>query len=233
VAVLLLHETHKVIGIKEFEFEAAYREGWLSAMSATEDARLLWYFHLAHGSNISYRFITITALKDFATWEQLALRMQSGDLRSWAAEVDRCRYQLDAKLLVPLTWSPMQAVDLTAARTAANVSHELAMYVEDTVRPEEAKIEDTIEAAGHLYRARTDGPAATHLVGAFQPFFGAGRRREIVLLHQVDDKDLLAEYYRAEKGAPGSLWPAVNERSELGDSWESHVLRTSSWSPYP
>jgi hypothetical protein len=231
--MLLLYELHRVRGVAEFEFEAAFRDGWMPRMAGDDDARLLWYFHLAHGSNVSYRFVTITALRDFGAWERLALRIQSGDLREWMAALDTSRYQLDAKLLAPLPWSPMQEVDFAGVPAEPKEPHGLELYLEDTVRSEEGRIEETIEAAGRLY-AEEAGAARpgrmSHLVGAFQPFWGAGRRRELVLLHRVDDKDALAGYYMTGRNG-GSAWPAVNAGDRLGDAWETRVLRTANWSP--
>jgi hypothetical protein len=231
--VLLLYEHHRVRGAGEFEFERTYRDGWLPMVADGDDARLLWYFHLAHGSNVSYRFITVTALRDLATWERLAYRIQTGDLRGWMADLDRTRYQLDAKLLTPLPWSPMQTVDFQSVPPAPPEPHELVLYVEDTVRPEQGRIEETFAAAGELYRGEDGGARPgrmSHLVGAFQPFWGAGQRREFVLLSRIDDKDALADYYASgENGA--SLWASMNAGDRLGDSWSSHVLRTSNWSP--
>ena len=40
--------------VLEFEFEHMYRDGWLPRLAEGDDARLLWYFHLAHGSNIGH-----------------------------------------------------------------------------------------------------------------------------------------------------------------------------------
>ena len=50
--MLFLHETHKVVGAREDEFEAAYREGWMPTLAQGDDARLLWYTNHAHGSGL-------------------------------------------------------------------------------------------------------------------------------------------------------------------------------------
>jgi len=75
--VLFLHETHRVVGAaREDEFEAAYREGWMPKLAESDDARLLWYANLAHGSGASYTVVTVTGLADGAAWERLARRTQ-------------------------------------------------------------------------------------------------------------------------------------------------------------
>src|SRR6185437_8449795 len=86
--VLFLHETHHVAGYHEDAFEHAFREGWMPTLARGDDARLLWYLNLAHGSGWSYRVVTITAVRDGAAWERLARRIQSGDLQDWMRELD-------------------------------------------------------------------------------------------------------------------------------------------------
>ncbi len=41
--MLFLHETHQVVGARQDEFEAAYREGWMPTLADGDEARLLWY----------------------------------------------------------------------------------------------------------------------------------------------------------------------------------------------
>ena len=60
--MLFLHETHKVVGAREDEFEAAYREGWMPTLAKEDNARLLWYTNHAHGSGVSYNVVTITGI---------------------------------------------------------------------------------------------------------------------------------------------------------------------------
>ena len=87
--MLFLHEVHKVVGAKADEFEEAYRKGWMPMLAKGDDARLLWYTNHAMGSSVSYNVVTITAIKDGAAWERMALRFQKGDLRDWVNEVDQ------------------------------------------------------------------------------------------------------------------------------------------------
>ncbi|EUA42399.1 hypothetical protein I553_6259 [Mycobacterium xenopi 4042] len=79
--MLFLHETHRVVGAREEEFETVYREGWMPTLAEADDARLLWYTNHAHGSGVSYNVVTITAVADGAAWEHLARRAQTGTWR--------------------------------------------------------------------------------------------------------------------------------------------------------
>src|SRR5919204_779460 len=81
--MLLLHEVHTVAGRDEDAFEAQFREGWMPALANSDDARLLYYLKLAHGTGRAYHHVTITALRDGNAYERLARRLQSGGLRSW------------------------------------------------------------------------------------------------------------------------------------------------------
>ena len=64
--MLFIHEVHKVVGKRAAEFEAAYRDGWMPLLADGSDARLAWYFDLAHGSGLAYRVVTVTAVADGA-----------------------------------------------------------------------------------------------------------------------------------------------------------------------
>ena len=109
-----MHEVHTVRGRAEDDFEAAFREGWMPRLAEGADARLLWYTNHAHGSGPAYTVVTVTAVRDGAAWERLAVRIQKGDLRRWMRDLDELRHDVEAKLLVPLSWSPLKDIDLDA-----------------------------------------------------------------------------------------------------------------------
>src|SRR4051795_3460444 len=112
--MLLLHEVHTVAGRHEDEFEDAFRTGWMSALAVDDDARLLYYLKLAHGTGRAYHHTTITALRDGNAYERLATRVQDGDLRAWAADIDRFRHEVQGKVLLQVPWSPMRDLDFAS-----------------------------------------------------------------------------------------------------------------------
>ncbi len=148
--MLYLHETHLVAGYHEDAFEAAFRDGWMPTLAEGDDARLLWYLNLAHGSGWSYRVVTITAVRDGAAWERLALRIQRGDLQDWMRDLDTYRHDVTGKVLVPLPWSPMVDLDLMSV-PADGVEHEPVVYMEDTMWPFEDRFLDYVDASGSVY----------------------------------------------------------------------------------
>src|ERR1700676_5205715 len=125
-ALLFLPETHEVKGAAEEEFESAFRDEWMPALAKGNDARLLWFCHHAHGSGPAYNVVTITALRDGAAWEELARRIQRGDLKEWARKVDELRHSVAGKLLFAVHWSPMAELDLTTVPTDG-AAHELSL----------------------------------------------------------------------------------------------------------
>lgn len=235
--MLFLHEVHQVVGAKEDEFEAAFREGWMPTLAKDDDARLLWYAHHAVGSGVSYNVVTITGVRDGAAWERLARRIQSGDLHNWVRDVDGLRHDVSGKLLLPLPWSPMQDVDLASVPTDA-AEHELTMYMEDTMWPIEGKYPDYVRASGEVYAKSLEhegdptNPPFITIEAGFQPAFGSHLRREVTLMQRILDPQrllrLLTSDIAPEMRAPGT-W--MHEALQLRDQWESKLLRASSWSP--
>ncbi len=178
--MLFLHELHTVAGRHEDAFEAAVRTGWMPALARDDDARLLYYLKLAHGTGRAYQVVTITGLRDGAAYERLATRVQRGDLRKWAADVDRLRHEVAGKVLLPLDWSPLQHVDL-ATVPVDGPGKEPALFMEDSAWPYEAKLDDYLEAARTHYAPSLEQQTARSLltlVGVFQAALGAPRRRE-------------------------------------------------------
>jgi hypothetical protein len=232
--MLYLHETHSVIGRHEDEFEAAFRgpAGYMERLAADKDARLLWYLDHVHGTGPAYTVVTITGVRDGEAWHRLADRIHHGDLRDWAGRLDRLRHDAKAKMLRPLPWSELQDVDL-ATVPAEPAEHELVLFMEDTANPHEGMVHDYIAKAGEQYAPSLRRPnPLLQMVAAFQPSFGAGRRREIVLWQRVADQQALLRLFTMAvppqfKG-PGT-W--MHDALEVRDQWTSRLLRTSNWSP--
>jgi len=232
--MLLLHEVHTVAGLHEEAFEAQFRDGWMPMLAKSDDARLLYYLKLAHGTGRAYHHVTITALRDGNAYEHLARRVQSGDLRAWAADADRLRHEVSGKLLLPVEWSPMRDLDLASVPTDGR-EHDAALFMEDSAWPHEAMLDEYLEAARTHYapslEARTERSLLT-LLAVFQAALGAPRRREVVLWQRVDFPERLPALFTRElpphvKG-PGT-W--MHDALRVRDDWESRLLRSATWSP--
>jgi hypothetical protein len=230
--MLFIHEVHSVRGRAEDDFETAFRDGWMPMLGAGDDARLLWYANHAHGSGPAYTVVTVTVVRDGAAWERLTLRIQKGDLRQWMRDLDELRRDVDAKLLVPLAWSPLKDVDFDDVPTDPR-EHELTLYMEDTMWPYPDKFGEYIDRCGEVYSKSLDRPNPLLTIeAAFQPALGSQRRREVVLMQRIHDPQALLRLLQTEiprefRG-PGT-W--MHDALALRDQWTSRLLRTSSWSP--
>lgn len=230
--MLFMHEVHTVRGRAEDNFEAAFRDCWMPMLGAGDDARLLWYANHTHGSGPAYTVVTVTVVRDGAAWERLALRIQKGDLRKWMRDVDEHRHDVDAKLLVPLAWSPLKDVDFDDVPTDGR-EHELTLYMEDTMWPFPDKFGEYIDRCGEVYSKSLDRPNPLLTIdAAFQPALGSQRRREVALMQRIHDRQALLRLLQTEippdNRGPGT-W--MHDALELRDQWTSRLLRTSSWSP--
>ena len=230
--MLFIHETHSVRGASEALFEEAVRNVWMTALGKTPDARLLWYCVQAHGTGPAYNVVTITAVRDGAAWESLARRVQSGDLQAWARHMDEWRYRVDSKVLLPVRWSPMQSVELEQV-PVDGTTHEPTLYMEDTGWPN-AALDDYIDfwQAGYFEPMRKRSRSMLDIQAVFQSAFGAGRRKEAILMQKITDHGalmhLLTTEISPELRAPGQF---MHEALTYRDQWESRLLRTSAWSP--
>jgi hypothetical protein len=233
---IFLHETHRVIGRAEEEFEAAYRDdgGWMARLAEGDDARLLWYLNQAHGTGPSYRVTTITAVADGAAWERLAQRVDHGDLASWSKGVDALRYEVNAKVLLPVEWSPMHDVDLAAIPVEPE-DHELRLYMEDTGWPH-VPIDDYVRYWGETYlpllSKQPESSRLLEILACWVPALGAGRRPEGILMQRIHSEErlltLLTTEVPPERKAPGTY---MAEALDFRDQWESRTLRGAGWSP--
>jgi hypothetical protein len=231
--VLFVHEVHKVVGTRAEEFEDAFRSGWLPTLAKGSDARLLWYFDLAHGSGLAYRVVTVTAVTDGAAWARLAERLASGDLQSWARHLDGLQHESRARIMTPLVWSP--AIGFLEEVPTDPVDHEPTMYMEDTMWPFPGKVQDYIRASGDIYKRALGAEGSQmqmHIELALQSMPGAGRYPEVTLMQKLSSLPplirLLTTEIPPEITKPGS-W--MHDALELRDQWRSQLLRTAVWSP--
>ena len=233
--MLYMHEVHAVAGEREDEFAAAYREGWMPRLAEGDDARLLWYLTQAHGGGPAYTVVTVTAVRDGAAWERLALSLRGGALHDWAREVGDMRHRVDGKLLVPVPWSPLQSLDLARVPTGGD-EHGLSLYMEDTGWPT-APLDDYIDFWDvEYYRNMRQAPPGRRILdieACFQVAYGSHRRPEAVLMQKIVDDRLLLNLISEPEEYDPDAWPGsyMHRGLEYRDQWESRLLRTSAWSP--
>jgi hypothetical protein len=229
--VIFVQEVHEVAGRDEDAFDDLLRDRWAPEVAASGDARLAWACRQAHGTGLSYRVVTYTAAPSAEAWGRLADRFAGGDLRGLATDLDRLRHGSQATLLRPVPWSPLQEIHLDAMDVTGNGPP--ALFMEDTAWPFRDRLDEYLEQAGDLYTGTlAEGHSMLEMVAAFQPLWGTGRWRQVVLWQRVTDPERLLGLFQTEVPpkyrAPGT-W--MHDALELRDQWESRLLRTLPWSP--
>jgi hypothetical protein len=228
---LFLHETHRVRGALEEEFESHYRDRWMAALAEGDDARLLWYVHQAHGTGPAYRICTITAVRDGEAYGRLLDRVATGDLQKWARDLDGLQYDSVGKVLQALPWSPLHDVELATVPVDPNADHELTLYMEDTGWPHKP-LDDYTAFWGDVYAPMLAKSQLLRIEACFQVAFSGGRRPEAILFQKVLDHQALLQLFERETPAamkqPGTF---MHDALQVRDQWESRLLRTSAWSP--
>ena len=181
----------------------------------------------------------MTALRDGAAWHELAQRVDLGDLRPLAQELDALRHEVRAKVMQPLPWSPLQEVDLASvpftataqAPGADTTQRPLSLFMEDTVHPHEGRLEKYVEASGSHYASEmrehdAQGRALLRIEASFRTAFGSHRRREIILWQRViEPRGILPLLMREvpETYLEPGKW--MHDALALRDQWQSRRAR--------
>ncbi|HJQ85089.1 MAG TPA: NIPSNAP family protein [Candidatus Binatia bacterium] len=227
--MIYLHEVHDVAGGKMEEFGEAMRTEWRPLVDDGGHARLLWFWHLAHGTGASYQAVSLTAVRDWAAWGELVARAAADPRhRAWQRRVWSLRREVTAKLLLPTPWSPL-AVDL-AAEPAPAAADAPAMYLHDTGWPFPGKLEEYVDALGSVLLPQTRRSRMITITACWTVAPGTGRHHEVIILQRIDDWDRFARLLtRGEEGAQRGGW--MEEGLRYRERWESKLLRCASWSP--
>jgi hypothetical protein len=228
-AMIYLHEVHEVAGGRMEEFADAVRTQWRPLVEEDGHARLLWFWHLAHGTGASYQAVSITAVFDWTAWGTLVARLAADARhREWQRRVWTLRREVTAKLLLPVPWSPVREVDLTAA--PAPPSDAPAMYLHDTGWPFPGKLEEYVEALGSIFHPQVAKSRMISVTACWTVAPGTGRHHEVVLLQRIEDWEQFSRLLtRGEQGAQRGGW--MEEGLRYRERWESKLLRCATWSP--
>jgi hypothetical protein len=225
-AMIYVHQVHEVLGGRMEEFGDAVRREWRPLVEDGDRARLLWFWQLTHGTGASYQAVSITAVRDWATWGELV-----GDprLRAWQRRGWALRREVTAKILLPVAWSPLQEVDLGAAPVAAETDSP-SLYLHDTGWPFSGKLEDYVEALGSIFWPQTRRASMISVAACFTVAPGTGRHHEVVLLQKIEDWSQFSRLLtQGEPPARPDSW--MEQGLRFRDRWESKLLRCARWSP--
>jgi hypothetical protein len=227
-AMIFVHEIHAVMGGKMEEFGDAVRTLWRPLLEEGGRARLLWFWELAHGTGPSYQAVSITAVRDWASWGEIVGRAATDPRGAeWQRRVWTLRHEVTAKMLLPVPWSPL-AVDLAAADQPAG--ERPALYLHDTGWPFTGKRDAYVAALGDVFYPQTRSARMISVAACWTVAPGTGRHHEVVLLQRIEDWEQFSRLLsRGEQGAQRGGW--MVEGLRYRDRWESKLLRCAPWSP--
>lgn len=228
--MLFVHEVHSLIGEKEAEFEAVYRDEWLPTLGASADARLAWYLRHPPVVGEAFTVVTLTAVRDASAWQRLDENIRGGALRTLALKTDGLRREVVSKVLAPLdNWVTDFDLDTVAV---APGEHASAMWIEDTLWPFEGKLDAYVDAAGKfarmLKKPAQRGDAYLEPMIGLRTAFGGGVRREVVALSRIVDPQ--AWLRDAINGLPAGFDLGWDEL-KLRERWRTYALNTPTWAP--
>lgn len=225
-AMIYLHEIHEVLGGKIDEFGDAVRTEWRPMIEDGGHARLLWYWHLTHGTGPSYQAVSITAVRDWTTWGALLERPR---FKEWQRRACTVRREVTSKVLLPTPWSPLADVDLSAPPVEQDAATP-ALYLHDTGWPFSGKLDEYVEALGSIFYPLTKNARMISVAACWTVAAGTGKQHEVVLLQRIEDWSQFSRLLtQGEQGAQRGGWMEAGLRYR--DRWESKLLRCASWSP--
>ena len=121
------------------------------------------------------------------------------------------RYEVEGKLLTPVSWSALQEVDLGAVPTDGR-EHELSLYMQDTGWPD-APLDDYIELWDQDYwQFMRQIPAEKKLldiVACFQVAHGSGIRPEAILMQKIMNFSTLGNLLTSVEKHDPATWPGT------------------------
>jgi hypothetical protein len=228
--MIFLHELHDVAGGKMDEFTDAVRREWRPLIEERPGARLLWFWHVTHGTGPSYQAVSITAVRDWATWGALVDQFATdARFRDWQHRAWGLRREVTAKLLLSAPWSPLHDVDLDGRATDREVDTP-TIYLHDTGWPYPGKLEEYVSALGSVFHPQTQRSRMISIAACWKVAPGTGRHHEVVILQRIEDWDRFSRLLtHGEQGAQRGGW--MEEGLRYRERWESKLLRCVPWSP--
>lgn len=225
--MIFLHEIHEIAGGRMSDFKAAHAD-WRRLVASRGNARALWLWEHTHGTGPSYQAVSVTAVAGWEAWGELVDRRGGdGDLAAWERDVAGIRRELSSKLLLPVAWSPMQAVDLG---TSDLLPHHGSLYLHDTGWPYPGKLDGYIEVLGSVLYPQVQRSQMIAIEACWRVCPGTGRFSEVVLLQRVLNWEAFSRLLTSgERPSRAGDW--MEKGLEYRDRWESKLLRPADGAP--
>lgn len=230
--MIYLHEIHEIVGGKKEKFSEAMRSQWKPLIERDGLAKVLWFFHHAVGTSVSYQAVSIAAIRDWQAWGTIVERFVNDPTwKKWNQDVCQYRKDVVARLLLPNPLSPLQEVDFDQVGVALDDDMP-AIYLHDTGWPYPGKMEEYIEALHTVLEPQMAAvqPPVISIAATWRTCPGTGRFHEAIILSKIHNWELFSFVITLGEPTPQpGDW--MMEGLKYRDTWESKILRTADWSP--
>jgi hypothetical protein len=218
--VLLIQDTHIVIGREEVPFDDLYQSGYAPRVADDPGTKFLGFFWAPHGGGEGYEAVTLTAAADFAAVGRHQERLATGDLADTWLELEAKQRQLQSSLHVLADWSPIAANGLDGLEIG---EHPTAMFRLDSFTVE-GPVADAVAAVATQHENTSDSSNVT-VVGCWSPFLGDLDEPVVSVLSRVRSDEAL----HAAFSEPTQPWSGVPQLP--GARRITRLLRSVTWSP--
>src|SRR5438445_7184302 len=82
--MIFVHEVHEAVAGKMDELGELVCTVWRPVVEERQQARLLWFWELAHGTGASYQAVSLTAVRDWAAWGEPAASSAHSAAAGWS-----------------------------------------------------------------------------------------------------------------------------------------------------
>jgi len=230
--MFFVHEIHALDPEGAEEFEATFRDAWLSTVAGDSDSRVVWAVRSLPSAISFPEIITLTAVTDGAAMERFGTRMRNGDLAAGTRELDRFRVDHTIRVLAPLEEFNPYTVELDSLPVVRDDAP-TELYIHDFVIPRLGmqRIYEVQMRESFMKMLEIEAVPMTTW-GGFETVAGGGLTPESLMLTHVNNGLALAQLVvhgnprvRAEPGT----WMA--DALALRDTWVSRLVRSLPWSP--
>ena len=222
--MLLIHDTHIVVGREELPFEAAYRSVLAPAVATDPSARLAGFFWAPHGVGEGYEAVSLVLLDDVEALVRHQARLATGDLSDCWLALEAQQRSIDSRACVVAGWSPIARAPV--ASYAAAGEHPTSTLRLDTfiLDVPVAKALDEVET--HHDRGGEDDTVS--ILACWSPLLGDLDERTLHVLTKVRSNEALRAVFDASDGTiPWSGLPKVSGVRRH----RRQLLRSVVWSP--
>jgi hypothetical protein len=222
--MLLVEDTHIVVGREELPLEDAYRTTLAPGVAADPSTRLAGFFWAPHGAGEGYEAVSLVLLDDIDALARHQERLATGDLADCWLSLEAKQRTIESRACVVAAWSPIAQRPVSSYELGPE--HPTAVFRLDTFTLG-VPVADCLAEIEAQHQAASDDDALA-VVACWSPLLGDLDEPSVRVLTRVRSTDAL----RAVFAAPDGTRPWSGQPTPSGvRRHQTQLLRSVSWSP--